>query len=320
MGNSGVDMKKQYFLLLMFLGTGIVPNHFYAQEEQEIQIEESSEVFLEEYSDEFQEKFFEGLKQKGIQNYDRSINFLLECKGLQPDNLAVAHELARVYLLNKDYQQSKIYAMEAVSADPENFWYLNTLMATLNAQGNRIAVIQEALPMDNIMLQENLAKIYYNQEKYKEALKVLEPLKKSKSLLVLEQNSKEALAQNQKNVKSVSFSTTVVNSDRSDLESYKSRIRGLLMMPSGNSLLLQVSEEALENYPAQPYFYYANGYANNKKGDYREAIDILETALDYMVGDISLANKIYTELSMAYNAISNPSKANMYLRKVKPGF
>ena len=313
-------MKKVFFLLPLFLGMCFVPNHFYAQEEQEIQIEESSEVFLEEYSDEFQENFFEGIKQKGIQNYDRAINFLLECKRLQPDNVAVAHELARVYFLDKNYVQSKLYGIEAVSAAPENFWYLNTLVTTLNAQGNRIASIQEALPKNNIIFQENLAKIYYNQEKYEDALTILEPLKKSKSIMVLEQNSKEALVQTQKKIKSVSVSTTVVNSDRKDLESYKSRIRELLMMPTGNPLLLKVSEEALENYPAQPYFYYATGYALNKKGEHRGAIEILETALDYMVSDISLANKIYTELSTAYNAISNPSKANMYLRKVKPGF
>lgn len=313
-------MKKEIFLLQLILGIGLFPRHFYAQEEQEIQIEESSEVFLDEYSDEFQENFFEGIKQKGIQNYDRAINYLLECKRLQPDNVAVAHELARVYLLDKDYVQSSVYGIEAVAAAPENFWYLNTLMATLKAQGSTLAAIQEALPVSNSTLQENLAKIYYNQEKYEDALKVLEPLKKSKSVLALEQNTKEALAQNQKNIKNVSFTATVVNSERNDVESYKSRIRGLLMMPSGNSLLLQVSEEALENYPAQPYFYYANGYALNRTNKHRDAIEMLETALDYMVSDISLANKIYTELSTAYNAISNPSKANMYLRKVKPGF
>lgn len=313
-------MKKVFFLLPLSLGICFVPNHCYAQEEQEIQIEESSEVFLEEYSDEFQENFFEGIKQKGIQNYDRAINYLLECKRLQPDNVAVTHELARVYLFDKNYVQSKLYGLEAVSAVPENFWYLNTLMTTLNAQGNKIASIQEALPKNNSIFQENLAKIYYNQEKYVDALKLLEPLKKSKSIMILEQNSKEALAQTEKNNKSVSFSTTVVDSDKKDLDSYKSRIQELLMTPSDNPLLLQISEEALEKYPAQPYFYYANGYALNKNGEHRGAIEILETALDYMVSDISLANKIYTELSTAYNAISNPSKANMYLRKVKPGF
>jgi tetratricopeptide (TPR) repeat protein len=313
-------MKVGHFFLLLLFGILCVPLHGYTQDSPEIQVEESAEVFLEEYSDEFQENFFEGLKQKGIQNYDRAINFLLECKRLQPDNEAVSHELARMYFLDKNYVESKGYAIAAVLADPENYWYLNTLMTTIIKQGNDIAAVTNDIPMENSSLQENLARVYYNQEKYAEALALLQPLKKPKNTMVLEQNIKDALAKNTKNTKSISVTTTVVNTDRSDLESYKARIRGLFMMPSDISILLQVSEEALENYPAQPYFYYANGYALSKKGKHKEAIEILEIALDYMVGDISLANKIYTELSTAYNAISNPSKANMYLRKVKPGF
>ncbi|WP_027076596.1 tetratricopeptide repeat protein [Maribacter antarcticus] len=313
-------MKVGHFLLLLLFGILCVPLHSYTQEAPEIQVEESAEVFLEEYSDEFQENFFEGLKQKGIQNYDRAINFLLECKRLQPDNEAVSHELARVYFLDKDYVKSKGYAIAAVSAVPENYWYLNTLMTTIKKQGNDIASVTNDIPMENSSIQENLARIYYNLEKYEEALALFQSFKKSKKAMVLEQNIKDALAKKTKNTKSISVTTAVVNSDKRDLESYKARIRGLFMTPSDNSILLQVSEEALGNYPAQPYFYYANGYALSKKGKHKEAIEILEIALDYMVSDISLANKIYTELSTAYNAISNPSKANMYLRKVKPGF
>ncbi len=315
-------MKKQYFLLLMFLGTGIVPNHFYAQEEQEIRIEESAEVFLEEYSDEFQENFFEGLKQKGIQNYDRAINYLLECKRLQSDNVAVIHELAKLYFLDKNYNESLVYGVDAVSKAPENYWYLYTLVTSLMAQGNTLGSVQKDIPIQNSSLKENLAKIYYGQANYEEALTLVTSLQRSKSVSILEQKIKDAIAiaKNNSNTTSDTTRSSVNNTATNDLETYKSRIRGLLMMTSGNAMLLQVSEEALENYPAQPYFYYANGYALNKEGKHRDAIEILETALDYMVSDVSLANKIYTELSTAYNAISNPSKANMYLRKVKPGF
>ncbi len=314
-------MQKE-FVLLLFLGVCCTPWHGYTQEEQEIQVEESAEVFLEEYSDEFQENFFEGLKQKGIQNYDRAINYLLECKDLQPDNVAVTHELAKLYFLDKNYTESLVYAVDAVSKKPENYWYLYTLITSLKAQGNNLSSVEKDIPMQHMMLRENLAKIYYGQENYDEALKLVQSLEPAKSVSILEQKIKDAIAIKQKNSTSVSFTTTTMenNTALTNLESYKARIRGLLMMTSGNSTLLQVSEDALENFPAQPYFYYANGYALNKNGKYRDAIEVLETALDYMVSDISLANKIYTELAMAYNAISNPSKANMYLRKVKPGF
>ena len=93
------------------------------------------------------------------------------------------------------------------------------------------------------------------------------------------------------------------------------------LIKNNNHLLLkQVAEEALETYPSQPYFYYAQGYALNKSSKHRDAIEVLEAALDYLVADIKLANKIYTELVEAYNGINNSVKANMYLRKIKPGF
>lgn len=314
-------MKKEGFLLLMFLGIHLVPWHCHAQETPEISVEESSEVFLEEYSDAFQENFFEGLKQKGIQNYDRAINYLLECKDLEPDNWAVTHELARVYFLDKNYVQSQAFGVEAVSQVPENYWYLNTLMTTLKEQGNDFATVTADIPMGNRALKENLARIYYVQERFEEALSLLKPLQKSKSVADLEQKIKETMSIKEQEIQSVTFTATVEdNGNSNEMQGYTARIRGLLMMPAGNASLLQVAEEALEKFPAQPYFYYANGHALNIKGKHKEAIEILETALDYMLSDISLANKIYTELSTAYNAISNPSKANMYLRKVKPGF
>lgn len=313
-------MRNKYVFPFLFLGTFFVPSHFHAQEEDQIQIAESSEVFLEDYSDEFQENFFEGLKQKGIQNYDRAINYFLECKRLQPENNAVTHELAKLYFLDKNYTESVTYGVAAVIKVPENYWYLYTLATTLNAQGNTITTIENEIPKDNSVLKENLAKIYYGQEKYEAALALLESLERSKSAALLAQNIKQVLEEKEKNTKSVSFGNTVDDTGTSDIQSYKARIRGLLQMPSGSFSLLQVSGEALERYPAQPYFYYANGYALNRTKKHRDAIEVLETALDYMVSDISLENKIYTELATAYKAISNPSKANMYLRKVKPGF
>ena len=80
-----------------------------------------------------------------------------------------------------------------------------------------------------------------------------------------------------------------------------------------------VSEEALENFPAQPYLYYAYGLSLNKVKKYKEAIMALESGLDYILDDMDLANKIYKELVDANNALGNSSKANMYLSKLKSG-
>jgi len=91
------DMKSINFYLTFVLMLLLTLQISYAQEQEDdkLDVEESAEVFLEEYTDEFQEKFFEALKQKGIHNYDRAIDLLLECKELKPDNSAINHELAK---------------------------------------------------------------------------------------------------------------------------------------------------------------------------------------------------------------------------------
>ncbi len=294
----------------------------YAQDkEPEIDVEKSAEVFLEAYSDEFQENFFEALKQKGIENYDRAINYLLECKRLDANNVVIDHELAKTYLADKKYNLAQDYAVAALISEPENLWYLNTLIEALDKQGNTFENLEMSILADNAKLQENLAVVYFRNSKYDEALIVLENLKKTPFLDDLASKINDSLEKRAENSKKMSFS--VSNTNRSEgvttLNGYKGRIQGLIRSKN-HMILKQVSADALETFPSQPYFYYAQGYALNKIGKYRDAVEVLETSLDYLVGDIALANKIYTELVEAYNGINNSVKANMYLRKIKPGF
>ncbi len=284
----------------------------------EINVEESAEVFLEQYSDEFQESFFEALKQKGIENYDRAINLLLECKSIEPKNIVVDHELAKAYTLNKQYNLAKDYGVAALISEPENFWYLNTLVSALEKQGSSFEDLEMTLLSDNVKLQENLAVLYYNKGNFDEALSLLKNLKKSSFLSDLEEKISASIKKRDKNVKKASFTNTG-GSTSDPSQGYKMRIDGLIK--TNNHLMLkQVADEALETYPSQPYFYYAQGYAFNKTNKHRDAIEVLEAALDYLVNDIKLANKIYTQLAEAYTGINNSVKANMYLRKIKPGF
>ncbi|QLG45194.1 tetratricopeptide repeat protein [Costertonia aggregata] len=311
-------MNKTLHILFLFTGLFLCPAYIHAQDEKNIDVEESAEVFLEEYSDEFQENFFEALKQKGIENYDKAVNLFLRCKQLQPDNVVVDHELAKAYLADKQPLFAQDYAIEAVVAEPSNLWYLQTLMAVLKKQNSTIAEVENTIPFDNIKLQENLALIYYGRNEYQKALKILNGIKKSDFTEELTLKINDSLKR--QTVKSTSTSFTVTNQRESDPSiGYKSQIKSLIFAKN-MFMLQQVSAEALENYPSQPYFYYANGLALNKKGKHRDAIAILESGLDYLVGDISLANKIYQELGDAYTALNNTPKANMYLRKIKPGF
>jgi tetratricopeptide (TPR) repeat protein len=312
-------MKIFFPIYIIQMGFFLLPCQSYAQEEEPvINVEESAEVFLEQYSDDFQESFFEALKQKGIENYDRAINLLLECKRLDPNNTVVDHELAKAYTSNKQYNLARDYGVAALISQPENQWYLNTLVFALEKQGSSFEDLDLSIFSDNVKLQENLALIYYKKGKLDSALIILQKLKKSPFLADLESKINNSIEKRDKNAETATFTTTGRNTS-DPTQNYKMRIEGLIRT-NNLFMLKQVAEEAIETFPSQPYFYYAQGYALNKTNNHRDAIEVLEAALDYLVGDIKLENKIYTELVEAYNRVNNSVKANMYLRKIKPGF
>ncbi len=306
---------------MLFFGFFVIPGVFYSQEEApEIDIEQSAEVFLDEYSDDFQENFFEALKQKGIENYDKAVNLLLKCKQLDAENRVVDHELAKAYYEDKKYTLAEGYAVETLVSEPENPWYLETLVNILEKQGNSIDAVASRIPYDNPRLKENLALTYFKRGNYENALKVLKEV--SKSSFSEDLTSKINDSVEKRNAQSVSTSFTVENSNAgapNPMLGYQLQIKGLIRTNS-HAILLQVSDEALETYPSQAFFYYARGYALNKNNKHRDAIEILEAGLDYLVNDVALANKFYTELATAHTATHNTVKANMYLSKIKPGF
>jgi len=297
------------------LGLCFGATNLIAQEiDTEFREEESAELSLEEFTDTFQESFFEALKQKGIENYDRAINLLLECKRIDADNRVVDHELAKVYLKDRNYSLAEDHAITALNAAPENLWYLNTLVNAIEFQSASFNSVISSIPYDNPKLKENLALIYYQNKNYVAAQDVLREKELSLKLSdAIEQQKIERIPT------TVQQKTTSASEEDNPLVSYKNRIKELLAADNA-AVLLEVSFEALEAYPSQPYFYYANGYALNKNNNHKAAIEVLESALDYMLDDQALTNKIYEELSKAHLGLNNTEKSNLYLSKIKPGF
>ncbi len=306
------------FLILLSL---LMIQAIVAQEEEKIDVEESAEVFLEEYTDEFQEAFFEALKQKGIQNYDRASNLLLKCKLLRPDDSAIDHELAKVNLLDKKYIIAEQYGVKALISEPENFWYLNTLNTILERQGNTLDMKRESIPLDNPSLQENLAQIYFLNQRYEAALKVAEGMKKTKTTeeLILKINDSLHKANTFAREQALSSNKTVVTGETSNpVKKTRFEIETAISN-SQFEQVLKLANEAVESYPLQPYFYYALGLAHNSSNNHSEAIEVLESGLDYLFDDDQLANRFYKELATAHKALGNVTKANEYLAKSKSG-
>ncbi|MGB5609052.1 tetratricopeptide repeat protein [Eudoraea sp.] len=297
--------------VIYILGIFIFSQLSYAQEE------ESAEVFLEDYTDEFQEAFFEALKQKGIENYDKAVNLFLKCKKLDSTNNVVDFELAKSYLANKQYILAEQSGIDALKSEPENFWYLNTVVDIMQKQGRPIAMIEEQISFDNNKLKENLALIYYQKKNYQESSNILKELKDSSFKEALALKIKDSLDRPQ-NVDEIKPVPPVQNTNLNPLLKYKEEIGELILNKNYSSLIIK-ADEALEEFPSQPYFYFAKGMGLNRSGKQKEATEVLETALDFLIDDIELGNNIYKELANVYTFLGNSSKANMYLSKIKSG-
>jgi tetratricopeptide (TPR) repeat protein len=93
-----------------------------------------------------------------------------------------------------------------------------------------------------------------------------------------------------------------------------------------NTLLLQIefqkyedaalnSSRSLEIFPAQPLLYLINGVANIEIGQTDQAIESLETGIDYLLDDLKMEKDFYEQLSIAYSKKGNEAKAASYSRR-----
>lgn len=306
---------KNALNIVLFIGLGLLlnPNFGYCQEVEQ----ESSEIYTEKYSDDFQEAFFEALKQKAIGNFDKAIDLLLRCKEINPSNDVVDHELAKTYMEEGNFMLARDYAIDALNSRPENLWYLNTLIGILQKLGNSIDEIRFEIPIENKQLLENLALVYYRQGNYESSLKILKGIKNSSFTENLQFKIID-LIEESKNAPPIHDVNKADTTLADPLQSYLSQIEQL-MASKDYGTLLQIAADALESYPTRPYFYYAYGLALNNTSQYKMASETLESALAYLLDDTELNNKIYRQLSNAFNALGNSSKANMYLSKIKQG-
>lgn len=94
-----------------------------------------------------------------------------------------------------------------------------------------------------------------------------------------------------------------------------------------NTLLLQIdlkkydealtlSTEALEIFPSQALLYLLNGVANNQMGKTDDAIENLQTGLDYLFEDSKMEKDFYIQLQKAYTVKGNTKKATIYQNKI----
>lgn len=297
-----------FWVLLLLLRSGMT----YGQEEG------TADLFTESYTDQFQEAFFEALKQKGIENYDRSEALMLEAKKFDPDNPVVDYELARILNMAKAYRRATPYALYALQSDPSEYWYLDTFMKSLKPQSMNHEAFASDLPLEEPALRVNLARWYVSEGDYDKAKAQLSPvsnleearrLKEEISVLESQKEQPASLQQNKENAPS---------EDRRTIASLEARMEELISSENWKTLEDE-STESMELFPLQTFFYYSRGLAVLRQGRPEEALEYLKEGEGFILEPSASAQKIYRTFIEAYSAMGTPEKGKKYEEKLKSG-
>lgn len=283
---------------------------------------QSAELTAEVNSDAFQESFFEALKQKGIENYDRAIQALLECKKLQPDNEVVDYELGLNYMQQTNYIQAQEYFERAVSVDSKNKWYQDALLFCLLKQHNyhaAVPVAEHLLSLDTDYY-KTLADIYMQLGQDAQAKKIIDKMQAQgidlnaaaqlENRLRINTHTQVVLDMDQNQSSS---STAALNSP---MDQYSAQIEKQFKK-TDYAEALRYSSEAIDNFPTQPLFYLYKARSLNKLQNHKMAIQILEQGLTYILDEDQMTNNFYKEFVVAYMALGDQQKVDHYQGMIK---
>ncbi|NRD18489.1 hypothetical protein HNV08_00400 [Winogradskyella eckloniae] len=151
-----------------------VPQASYAQ----VDFNKRPDDDLGNYEDEFQEHFFEALKQKGIENYDKAVEALHKCLNLDSKKPVIYFELGKNYNKLKNFGAAEDHLKKAIEMQPDNVWFLDELYDVYFQQEdikNALKTIKQLVKY-HPDYKEDLAALYVREEKYKQALDILDEL------------------------------------------------------------------------------------------------------------------------------------------------
>lgn len=167
-------MKDKVYILFVFLGLLLAPQSQFAQ----VDFNKKPDDDLGDLEDQFQELFFEALKQKGIENYDRSVEALIKCIAIDNSQSVLYFELGKNYIQLKNFGAAEEALKTAVDKQQDNEWYLEALYSLYvqqNEQDNAIKTLKHLVSY-HPDYKEELVALYLSAKKYNEALKLLDEL------------------------------------------------------------------------------------------------------------------------------------------------
>lgn len=126
----------------------------------------------------FQEYFFEAIKQKGIENYEKAIEYLQKCIAINSKEASLYFELGKNHNKLGNYDLAVNALKKALEYKPGNVWILDELYFVYIQQkdyNNAVNTIKE-LVIYQPKYKEDLANIYVQIKDYDNALKLLDEL------------------------------------------------------------------------------------------------------------------------------------------------
>lgn len=447
-------MKNKIYLFIFVFGMLCIPQVNYGQ----VDFNKLPTDDLGNFEDEFQELFYEALKQKGIENYGRSVEALLKCIELDKSVPVLYFELGKNYSKLKNFGAAEDAFKEAVNKDSDNEWFLDALYDFYVQQKDQDKAIKTVKQLVEFHpdYKEDLAMLYFKTKKYNDALKLLDeldaelgvsyardatrnriynvtgrkkdqiknledrldnnPEKESNYLALIfrysENNQKKEAFETAKKLLDINPNSQIVhlalykfylddNNAEKAIESMKIVVKSSKIKPEAKQkvltdfvqfvkdnpkyesdlveattmvsdvnngktllelgqyyykkekkekalkyfedaaklenenftiikyiLLLHLdlehyaiaekkSKEALGKYPSQPLCYLVNGVALNQLNKAKEAANILESGLDWILDDTKMEIDFYKQLSKAYTLLNNAAKAKTFSEKAK---
>lgn len=270
----------------------------------------------------FQESFFKALSDKAIRNYQKAIGHLEICNEILPKNATVFFEFSKNYFFLNQYQLAKEYANKAVDLKPEDPWIQLHLIKILKKERNfkEAIKIQKNLISSSQKRKEELVFLYLQDRDYNNALQLMDQIEKetglSKNLERLRNSLQVRKSEFIEKNNGDSLETLIARFNQS--KSLQNLIKLLEVSEKENQNIFDTySEMAVNLYPAQPSVYIFRSQALHQKKEFKKALLILNTGIDFVIDDKGLIILFYEEMAKNYKALGDQEMQLQMEQKAK---
>lgn len=313
--------KSQH--IIFYLGFLLIPIFIYSQDD----LTSTEGYLVEQQQINFQTFFFEALQQKAIGNYDKAIFALDACYEIDSENVAVLFELSKNYSFSNKYNEAKYFVLKALELEPTNIYLLRFLQHIYLKQNDFKGAIRikNKILIQKPMEESDLVILFIKAGEIEQAIHLLEKLdslnKLPDQLLVLKQSLTQSVPPERGENEFEQYKTKNKLDQLKEEYSLKNDFNSLKLVLERELKteryleLLKDCEEGLNLYPAQPYLYLMNGIALNNLRKHKEAIEKLESGLEYLIDDAAMESEFMEQLSLSYKGLGENKIATSYYKK-----